>query len=173
MPCAAFKSVNQQSDADHFAVTKGMGETEERCGDHAPRNEIVTRRNVETDRPAGRQEHHQYKNCDKEETCRIAREQIKPIEPHTHGSGRIDACAASRSFAEALNPAENPILVCSSPGIGPTKSTPGTPVMRVATTTTMSASPRATTSTVSSASIGLSLPCIPALMPSRSRRLTK
>jgi hypothetical protein len=31
-----------------------MGETKERCGDHAPRNEIVARRDVETDRPADR-----------------------------------------------------------------------------------------------------------------------
>src|SRR4029079_10909025 len=82
---------------------------------------------------------------------------------------RISACAASRSFAEVLKPAANPILVCNSSGIGPTRSTPGTPVMRVATTTTMSASPRATTSTVSSAAIGLGLACTCAVFSARTR----
>src|ERR1017187_3433757 len=86
---------------------------------------------------------------------------------------RISALAASGSLADAPRPAAKPILVCSSAGIGPTTSTPGTPVMRADTTTTMSASPRATTSTVSSAAIGLSLDCISTLMPMRSSRLTK
>src|ERR1035437_4622081 len=89
------------------------------------------------------------------------------------GGKRISALAASGSLADAAKPAANPIFVCSSAGIGLTTSTPGTPVMRVDTTTTMSASPRATTSTVSSAAIGLSLDCISALMPMRSSRLTK
>jgi len=65
------------------------------------------------------------------------------------------------------------VLKLNSAGIGPTTSTPGTSTMRVATTTTISASPRATTSTVSSAAIGLSLDCIASLMPMRSSRLTK
>src|ERR1035437_1912552 len=86
---------------------------------------------------------------------------------------RISALAASGSLADAPRPAAKPILVCSSSGIGPTTSTPGTSTRRVATTTTMSASPLAPTSTVSSAFIGRSLDFISAAIPMRSSRLTK
>ncbi len=85
----------------------------------------------------------------------------------------ISARAVSGCLAAALKPAANSIRVCKDCGSGPATSMPATPTMRVATTTTMSASPRATTSTQSSAGIGLSLPCISRASPRRSTRPAK
>ena len=81
--------------------------------------------------------------------------------------------AAPGSFAALPTPAAKPIQVCNASGSGPAISMPGTFAMRGITTTTMSASPRATTSTVSLACIGLSFGFMSAAMPRRSSRLTK
>src|SRR4051812_29900297 len=74
------ETVDQKTDADHLAVPEGMRETEKGGGRHAPGNEIVAGRNIEAERPAGRQQHHQHKNRDEEKPGEIAGEKIESIE---------------------------------------------------------------------------------------------
>src|SRR5262249_11110421 len=66
---------------DHLAVAERVSEAEKRGRDHAPRDEVVTRWNVESDRPASGEEHHQHEDRDQEGAGGIAREEIKPVEP--------------------------------------------------------------------------------------------
>ena len=74
------KPVDQQADADHLAVAEGVREAEERHRRHAPGDEIVAGRNVEAERPAGRQHHHQHEDREQEQAGEIAGEEIEAVE---------------------------------------------------------------------------------------------
>ena len=61
--------------------------------------------------------------------------------PTAHATPPLVPAAADGAPADAVEaPAVNPIQVCSSRGIGPTSTTPATPEIRDATTTTRSPS---------------------------------
>ena len=61
MSRAAFQAVDKEADADHLAMLERMREPEKGCCRHAPGDEIIARRNIDAERPAGRQQHHQHK----------------------------------------------------------------------------------------------------------------
>jgi hypothetical protein len=59
-----------------------MREPEEGGCRHAPGDEIIARRNIDAERPAGRQQHHQDKNRNEEKSGEIAGEQVESIKKH-------------------------------------------------------------------------------------------
>ena len=85
LPGAPFQPVDQKSDPDHLAVPEGMRETEKRGRRHAPGHEIVAGRDIDAERPPGRQHHHQDEDRDEEKSGEIAGKKIKTIEEQ-HGS---------------------------------------------------------------------------------------
>src|SRR5258708_34258328 len=78
------ETVDQKTDRDHLAVPERMSESEEGCCRHAPGDEIVARRNIDAERPTGRQQHHQHKNRNEEESGEVAGHKIEPIKKHTY-----------------------------------------------------------------------------------------
>src|SRR5262245_11233185 len=76
------ETVDQEADADHLAVPERMREPEEGGRRHAPGDEVVARRNIDAERPAGGQHHHQHEDRNEEEPGEIAGEEIKPIKKH-------------------------------------------------------------------------------------------
>src|SRR4051812_42312005 len=111
VPRLVAEAVDQQSDADHLAVPEGVREPEKGSRCHAPGDEIVARRDVDAQRPAGRQHHHQHENRNEEEPREIAGKQVKPIEKHADhdfflarilpGSNRRAASGGDRLSGEA------------------------------------------------------------------------
>src|SRR5207244_3041389 len=76
------EAVDQEADANHLAVFERMREPEEgRCG-HAPGEEIIARRNIDAERSAARQQHHQHKNRNEEKPGEIAGEKVDSIKKH-------------------------------------------------------------------------------------------
>src|SRR5258708_12013922 len=78
------ETVDQKTDRDHLAVPERMSESEEGCCRHAPGDEIVARRNIDAERPTGRQQHHQHKNRNEEESGEVAGQKIESIKKHTY-----------------------------------------------------------------------------------------
>ena len=90
MPALVRQLVDQQADPDHLAAAEGVGEAEERHRRHAPGDEIVGRRNVQADRPPGRQQHHQHENRQHERAGEIAREEVETIKKNPHDAPQPD-----------------------------------------------------------------------------------
>jgi len=83
---AAFEAVDQKPDPNHLAVTERVCEAEERRRHHAPRHQVVAGRNVETERPTSREEHHQDENREQKHARRVTRKLIKPVEKNAYHS---------------------------------------------------------------------------------------
>ena len=79
------EAVDQEADADHLAMFERMREPEEGGCRHAPGDEIIARRNIDAERPAGRQQHHQHKNRNEEKSGEIAGEKVE-FDQETRGS---------------------------------------------------------------------------------------
>ena len=84
MPAAFGKPLDQKPDADHLAAAEGMGEPKEGHGRHAPGDEIVRRRDIKSNRPACRQEHHQQEDRHHERAGQISGKQVESIEKNPH-----------------------------------------------------------------------------------------
>jgi len=74
---------NQNTDADDFATLERVGETEKRHRRHAPGRDVVAGRNIESDLPAQRHEHHDGEDEHQKSARRVARKQVKPVEKRT------------------------------------------------------------------------------------------
>src|SRR6266545_4019529 len=76
------EAVDQEADADHLAMLERMREPEEGGCRHAPGDEIIAGRNIDAERPAARQQHHQHKNRNEEKSGEIAGEKVDSIKKH-------------------------------------------------------------------------------------------
>src|SRR5256886_16892431 len=83
MAHAVVETIDQEADADHLAMFERMREPEEGRCRHAPGDEIIARRNIDAERTAARQQHHQYENRNEEKTGEIAGETVDSIKKHT------------------------------------------------------------------------------------------
>ena len=79
MAGAVVEAVDQEADADHLAVPERMREPEEGRRRHAPGDEVIARRNIDAERPAARQQHHQHENRNEEKPGEIAGEKVESI----------------------------------------------------------------------------------------------
>src|SRR6185369_13089421 len=76
------EAVDQEADADHLAMLERVREPEKGRRRHAPGDEIIARRNIDAERPAAGQQHHQHENRDEEKPGEIAGEKVEPIKKH-------------------------------------------------------------------------------------------
>src|SRR5256885_7126449 len=82
MAALVVEAVDQEADADHLAMFERMREPEEGRCRHAPGDEVIARRNIDAERTAARQQHHQHKNRNEEKPGEIAGEKVDSIEKH-------------------------------------------------------------------------------------------
>src|SRR5215216_1103541 len=86
MAYVVVEAVDQEADANHLAVFERVREPEEGGCRHAPGDEIIACRNIDAERPAGRQQHHQHKNRNEEKSGEIAGEKVESIKKHADHS---------------------------------------------------------------------------------------
>ncbi len=76
---AVVEAVDQQADADHLAMPERMRKPEKGRRRHAPGNEIITRGDIDAERPAARQQHHQHEDRYQEKSGEIAGKKVESI----------------------------------------------------------------------------------------------
>src|SRR5213596_260413 len=82
MAHAVVETIDQEADANHLAMLERMRKPEEGGRRHAPRDEIIARRNIDAERTAAGQQHHQHENRNEEKSGEIAGEKVESIEKH-------------------------------------------------------------------------------------------